>query len=240
MQNTLGRMITEELICDHILKRNDIGEDACLKAKGFVFTTESYEVQGVGHLCIMGMSAMLGLMKMETVILSSFDKDMPLYNLDRVIVPGKITQIAELYNTQLAPYPQELLDEFRAIADSDADLEDYVSPGEHWYDRILYPCSYHKTGKRPVLRAVKGTDITARMDRTAANHIRTFARQLKTAKACDRELKRSNVGEFADELIRSGGPAVDQVTKLFGPETAGRLIRNHMYGVQPPAGSGIE
>ncbi len=227
----LGRMISEELMRDYKLIRMDIGEDAHLKAKGFVFTTESYEVQGAGHLCIMEMHAMLGLMKMETVILSSFDKDMPLYNLDRVIVPGKITQIAELYDTQLSTYPGHHLDEFRAIADRDSDMEDYISAGEHWYDRILYPCSYHKTGRRSILRAGNKSDISARMDETAARHIHTFVSQIKTAEVCDKEQKRNKVREFADNLISHGGPAVDQVTRLFGSEISERLIRNHMYGV---------
>ena len=37
--------------------------------------------------------------------------------------------------------------------------------------------------------------------------------------------------EFAVNLYNNGGPAVDQIKKLFGEETAKRLILRHMYGV---------
>ena len=46
----------------HALMQEDLGADACLSAKGMTFETESWEIAGVGHLCVMRMSALLGLM----------------------------------------------------------------------------------------------------------------------------------------------------------------------------------
>ena len=59
----------------------------------------------------------------------------------------------------------------------------------------------------------------------------TFLRQLDGTPACDSAAKAEKVKAFAERLFAEGGPAVDQVTKLFGKETANRLILRWMYGV---------
>ena len=217
----LGKTFIEELEKNYTVRRNDIGSDARLSKSGMTFNTESYTVEGLGHLCVLNMKAMLGLMKMETVVLSSFEKDVPLINLDWVGAFGKETQISELYDTQLTPYPQEKLDELQKISDADSDIEDYSS-GPAWYDEILYPCSYHKTGK----------GISGRLSASAERFIKVFADQLQSAESCDAEAKKARISDFANTLVEKGGPAVNQFTKLFGRDTAERLILGHMYGVK--------
>ena len=221
----VGALMLKALSHDHTLQRNDIGADARLAKKGMVFETESYEVEGVGHFCILRMNAMLGLMKMETAVLAVWEKDLPLLNLDWVKAMGKETQIVELYDVQLAPYPMERLSAFRRILDRDGDLQDYVSPGQHWYDKILYPCSYHKSGK----------GIAQRLNAAARDYVSEYMAQLSEAPVCDSAAKREKVRDFAETLFAQGGPAVDQVVKLFGRETASRLVLGHMYGVDQGA-----
>ena len=218
----VGNRIRDLLSRSYSLKRLDLGADARLAKKGFTFETESYEVQELGHLCIMRMKAMLGLMRMETVILSVTHKDVPLINLDYVKAAGKETQIVELYNTQITSEAEELQEAFRKIRDRDADLADYTSAGKHWYDDILYPCSYHKTGK----------GVSDRLAGTARDCAGTYLSLLSSAPACDPAEKQDKVRTFAETLLKSGGPAVDQMTKLFGHDTAERMILRHMYGVR--------
>ncbi len=219
--NDLGELLKEALARSFPIRQEDIGADAKLSKKGMTFTTESYTVEGLGHLCVLRMNAMLGLMKMETVVLSSAEKDLPLLNLDWVSAFGKETQIVELYDTQLEPWPQPAQDALQEIRDRDGDLADYAAGGKHWYDEILYPCSYHKTGK----------GISPRLNAAAKAYAETFVRLAQAAPACDREAKLARTRYFAQTLFDRGGPAVDQVTKLFGREVAGRLILKHMYGV---------
>ena len=61
-----------------------------------------------------------------------------------------------------------------------------------------------------------------------------YVASLASAPACDRGQKAAKVQAFAERLFDEGGPAVDQVTKLFGDRTAKRLILRHMYGVRVP------
>ena len=223
MSNTqgLGNMVRELLAQRYPLQKEDLGTDARLSKKGMVFETEAYEIPNLGHLCILRMRAMLGLMKMETAVLAVTEKDVPLLNLDWVRAFGKETQIVELYDTQLAPYPAEALAAFDALRRRDDDLPGMTSSG-HWYDAILYPCSYHKAGK----------GLSERLAAAARDYTETFLRQLAEAPACDAAKKQARVRAFAERLFAEGGPAVDQVSKLFGRETAKRLILRSMYGVR--------
>ena len=220
----LGKLLCTELGRTWQLEKEDIGEDARLSKNGMVFDTETYAIPGIGHLCILRMRALLGLMRMETAVVAVTGKDLPLMNLDWVKAAGRETQIVELYDTQLEPYPTDLLDAFRAIRDRDADLPDMPAK-DSWYTPILYPCSYHKVGR----------GLSERLAAAAETYVKTYASQLRTAPACDapaQEAKAAKVRGYAESLLANGGPAVDQITKLFGPEVTRRLVLTHMYGVK--------
>ena len=218
----LGDMLLEQLSRTYSVVKTDVGQDAHLSKSGFAFDTEVYEIGDLGHLCFLRMKAMLGLMKMRTIVLAVKGKDVPLLNLDWVKVPGKETQMVELYDTQLHPCPEENLAAYQRLLERDAELQDYVSGGAHWYDGLLYPCSYHKTGK----------EVGDRLARAAHDYAAEYLKQLAAASDCDAAAKMAKTREFAENLLNQGGPAVDQVTRLFGRETAERLILRHMYGVE--------
>lgn len=215
----LSSFVIAALERNFAVRKNDIGKDARLARFGMEFRTKSFEVEGIGHLCTMRMKAFGGLMKMETVVIAPTGVDAPLFNVDWVWAFGKETLIAELYDTQLEPWPEAKQAEFEKLREKDADLEDAVSD-PHWYDEILYPCSYHKVGKKR----------TERFNRAAEEYIGVYCAQLAELPPCDRGQKSEKVQDFARKLASNGGSAVNMMTKLFGEETAKRVIIEHMYG----------
>lgn len=216
----LGKLLCGSLQPKYSLRRKELGSDARLSKNGMVFQTEAYAVEGLGHLCILRMNAFFGLMKMETAVLAVTGRDVPLLNLDWVNAAGKETLIAELYDTMLQPCPPDIAARFQAVKDRDGDLPE-PSSKPHWYDSILLPFSYHKSGKK----------LSQRFNRAAEDYVRVFLSGLESAPRCDQAEKGQKVRSFAETLVAHGGPAVDMVTKLFGTETARRLILRHMYGV---------
>ncbi len=216
----LGAAACSVLERDHSLVKEDIGKDEYLSAGGIELETECYTVKDFGRLCMLSMQAPGGAMKMETVILVPLYKDTPLFNLDRVITPGGETQIMELYDVQIDPYPVESLAEFQELNDADADIAD-MPKTENWYDTILYPCSYHKGGEKVIDRFQKAVE----------KYLDTYARQLKSARICDPAEKGQKVRCFAETLYENSGPAVEQIKKLFGEEAAKRLVLDYMYGI---------
>ena len=216
----LGSRMKDKLSATYELVIENIGSDSDVKKRGTKLKTEVYKVGNIGHLCILDMNAMLGLMKMETVVFCPVNRDIPLINLDSVQLMRKDTLIVELYDTQITPYPQDLLNEFELLKKSDSDLADYVSEGKRWYDDILYPCSYHKTG----------TTVNRRFAVTADKYIEAYIDQLNSAVVCDYNEKKTKIQDFASKLLGNGGPAVNEIRKLFGDDFARRLVLQYMYG----------
>lgn len=223
----LGQYATAALGQYFELIPGNIGADAHLSKRGMTFDTKSCEIKGVGHLCVMRMNAFMGLMKMETIVIAPTKVDMPLFNVDWVSALGTETLIAELYDTQVEPWPGEAQKKFEEIQEEYLDVEDNES-GEHWYDSVLYPVSIHKKGK----------GLTDRFNDAAKDYIDLFAAELAelsepaAAGKCPADLKRARVGDFARTLVENDGPAVNMMAKLFGEETMRRIVLKHMYGVE--------
>lgn len=223
----LGQYATAALGQYFELIPGNIGADAHLSKRGMTFDTKSCEIKGVGHLCVMRMNAFMGLMKMETIVIAPTKVDMPLFNVDWVSAFGTETLIAELYDTQVEPWPGEAQKKFEEIQEEYLDVEDNES-GEHWYDSVLYSVSIHKKGK----------GLTDRFNDAAKDYIDLFAAELAelsepaAAGKCPADLKRARVGDFARTLVENDGPAVNMMAKLFGEETMRRIVLKHMYGVE--------
>ena len=220
----LGQYTVDSLGRYFDLVPEDLGADARLSKRGMTFETKSWEIRGIGHLCVLRRNAVFGLMKMETIVIAPFEADLPLYNADWVNAFGTETQMAELYDTQLEPWPEESKGKFDEIKAASADLPD-APTGEHWYDAVLYPCSVQKKGKK----------LTDRFNKLAKEYTDLFVAELAAAAAsgkCPADLKKARVSEFAHKLVENDGPAVSMMAKLFGKETMQRIVRQHMYGVE--------
>ena len=217
---TIREIVISELDKRYVLKENAIGADAHLSSKGMNFTIESYEAEGMGHLCILSMNAMLGLMKMETIVLAAEDADVPLLNLDRIAAMGKRTQLIEFYDNMLEKLADADAEAYMSILRQYDNLEEYES-GEHWYDGIRYPFTFKKKKKGSI-------EV---FDDACRRYIKEYLRQIEKAPKCDPDIKRNKTADFAGRLLAEGGPAVDQMKKLFGAETAERVVMSHMYGI---------
>lgn len=202
----------------HLTKR-DIGKDAVLKKKEIRLSVEVYDIEEAGRLCILRIKAPLGIVRAESVVISPNKKDMPVFNADWFSVFGSETQLCELYDVQTAPYPQEKLDEFESIKDHDRSLKDMDSE-PHWYDEILYPCSYHK----------KGNGSPERFTDAVFAYLKTYLRQLSSAADCDPLEKQEKINIFAERLLTEEGPASSLIKSLFGDDIANKLIVGYMYG----------
>ena len=88
----IGQIVLDNFRKNFEITENDIGSDAVLKKSMMKFVTRTYDIKDYGHLCVMNMEGMLGLMKMETVILVPLDRDVPLVDFDYISAMGKIRQ----------------------------------------------------------------------------------------------------------------------------------------------------
>lgn len=199
---------------------NDIGDDRHLSHSGLNFAVHSYEIEDVGHLCAMTLKAFWGLMTMETIVISPMEKDVPLFNMDRVSAFGKDTLMVEMYDTQLEPLAEEYAAEFQELLDRDSAIGD-VESKPHWYDSIRYPFSYAKAGK----------GLSKPFERAQQDYLAVYLKLLMEAPNCNEEAKLAKNREYAEKLVSNKGPAVDTMRNHFGDETMRRVVLQHMYGV---------
>ena len=215
----LSRIAKKALEKKYDLTVKDIGEDAVFSKKGVTFNTQVCCIGDIGQICFIQVKAMLGFLKMETVVLSVSGKDIPLFNMDWVSAFGKETLICELYDVQLSPFSDEIQKRLCDIIKRDEDIPD-TEQDEQWYNNILYPCSYHKSSKH----------ATSRFNDAAIEYIKQMVNEMHRLDECEKDAKHEKIRSFAGNLYNEGSPVLDIVKEFFGEECAKRLLIGHMYG----------
>lgn len=197
----------------------DCCEFAKMKVSGMTFRVRRYEAKGLGNVSVMTASGFFGLMKMDTLIITPTQTDMPLFSYDRVHAMGNDTLIFELYDTLLGSTDLSKLDEVKKGA---AYLPDH-DLGEHWYDSIKLPQSLSKKGKKAQ---------TPGFDATAIHYFAKFLETAKTAPSCEAAPKREKARVYVEGLLANGGPSTDVFKKGIGEEKTARLFRRYLFATE--------
>lgn len=213
------RSLLEQLDALYPLTPVDTGEWRHLNVNGMKFEILAYKAAGLGHVSLMIASGMMGLMKMDTLIINPTEKDLPLYSYDRIHVMGNDTLIIELYDTMLNGCNTRPLTRVQAQY---ARLPER-NPGKHWYDGIKLPESVSKKGKK----AHRYDLNRMTMDYTAA-YLR-----LEADAVTDTEAKRAKTAVYVDGLLKHGGPSTDVFKKAMGTEKTAELFRNILFATAP-------
>ena len=203
------RTITEKFHLNAL----DTGAYQTLKANGMTFRIWAFQAEGLGHVSAMEASGFFGLMKMDTLIITPTEVDMPLFSYDRVHAMGNDTLIFELYDTMLGKADLTGLAAVKSGAESlpDHDL------GEHWYDSIKLPESLSKKGKKPQ---------TPAFDKVTRDYLEAFLTAAGNAVPCDDgDAKREKASVYVEGLLTHGGPSTDVFKKGIGEEKTADLFR---------------
>lgn len=190
-----------------------------LKVSGMKFNIRAFRVKGLGHVSVMTASGFFGLMKMDTLIITPTEVDMPLYSYDRVNAMGNDTLIFELYDTLLGHADLSMLAGVKAAARKlpDHDL------GSHWYDPIKLDVSLSKKGKKK---------DTPAFDDTAMDYLNAYLAAAKAAAPCDAEPKREKAAVYVEGLLTHGGPSTDVFKKGIGEEKTAELFRKTLFATE--------
>ena len=137
------------------LERRDMGDNATIRKSGMKFDLASYRLEGVGYCSTIRTKAMLGLMKMESLILTPLDVDMPLMSYDVMHLPGKDIVLLEMYDTQITPVDRSDMSAFEAMEEVKkryAHLPDRETPPGCSAEMLLSP-SVGKKGRGVLKKA---------------------------------------------------------------------------------------
>ena len=209
------RTITESFHLNGLV----IGEFQKMKVNGMNFQIWAFHAEGLGHVSAMVASGFFGLMKMDTLVITPTEKDMPLFSYDRVHAMGNDTLIYELYDTLLG---EADLSGLEAVKGNAASLPDH-DLGEHWYDSIKLPVSLSKKGKKA---------HTAAFDACAREYLEAYLAAAKAAAPCEAAPKREKAAVYVEGLLKNGGPSTDVFKKGIGHEKTAELFRKVLFGTE--------
>ena len=195
-------------------------EPVRFKASGMKFETLRYDAEGLGSVSLMKVSGMLGLMKMETLILNPFSKDAPLLSIDSIKAMGNNILYLEMFDTMLEPGFNA--DALAAVSETYKDLPD-KDPGEHWYDSMRVGTPFIKKA---------GSKEKARMEQAEREYLKAFLKACATAPSCDLEAKREKAKAYSEGLLKNGGPATDPVKASLGEEETAKFFRGTLFGTE--------
>jgi len=194
----------------------DCGEYKKMKVSGMTFTIRRFHAEGLGSVSSMVASGFFGLMKMDTLIITPTEVDMPLFSYDRVHAMGNDTLIFELYDTQLGDVKFTALEgvkeKYNALPDHDL--------GAHWYDSIKLGVSLSKKGKKA---------HTASFDSCTAEYLDAFLSDAKAAPGCEAGGKREKASVYVEGLLTNGGPSTDIFKKGIGDAKTADLFRRVLF-----------
>ena len=198
------------------LSELDIKEFSSLKAGGMKFSIQAYHAEGLGHVSAMSAKGFFGLMRMDTLMVVPFEKDLPLYSYDRIYAMGNDTLIVELYDTFVEKLDLSELDtvksRFAYLSERD--------PGEHWYDDIKLSQSISKKGKK-----TQKVDF----DTLAAEHFNVYL-NASPSSASDVSKKKELSARYVNGLLAQGGPSTDVFKKSLGEEKTEQLFKYVLFG----------
>lgn len=188
------------------------------KAAGMKFQVRAFTVEKLGHVSVMTASGMLGLMKMDSLIVNPFSLDAPLFSYDRIHAMGRDVLYAEMYDTMIGKTfrTQGML----AVTEKFGSRLD-VKPKPNWYDDLIVPPYVSKKGK--------GKN-KAEFDQLIGELFDAYLSALAEADPCDPEEKKKKSAVYTEGLLENGGPATDPVKAAIGREKAERLFRELLFG----------
>ena len=216
-----------------ILKENykltpvDPGRFGTIKVYGMMkFLVEQYTMEGIGNLSVMRMKMGLPLMTMATVVVTPFEKNLPLMSVDFIYMMGNRKAYIEFYDL-VAKKDEGYLQHISRLA---AISQQYAAlppcpPAPAWYDHLLTATAY---------RAGKAAD-DRQLIALLGECVRGFAEMCVEAPGlneAEQAEKRRITAEYVDSLVQRGGTSTNVFKKALGEETTRAFFGKVFFGTE--------
>ncbi len=219
MKNKTIKALLADINSVYKLKKGQ-GPVRDFSASGMRFHALSYQAEGFGHVGIMTGTGMLGLMRIETLILNPFHVDAPIFSYDRIYAMRKDILVVEMYDSLLSgSFHTETLEGIVK------DCQSQTERKESWYDPLVIPPGLHLKGKGG-----------AYYDALSRRFIQAYLAASQQADQCEPAAKRRKASVYTEGLLTYGGPATDPVKRSIGQAKTADLFRRTLFGTGDPKG----
>lgn len=209
--NTLlpASIITKEVSC---------GEFGVMKVGPVRFRIQRYQPEAFGNVSYMHGKAPLGLMDIESTIISPKDVDMPLVAIDIMRVLGKKLFLFEMYDTTLKPFAYKpYLEKFTKNL-GEGEKEEKLP----WYYQF-----------RLCLFKLKMTTANSDLvEKLLSEFLDTFMKEAEKASrlpAEDKETKIAKNNAYSEGLLENGGASTSFFLKYLGKEKTAELFHKVLF-----------
>lgn len=204
----------------YLCERVDVGVFNLVKVEGSKIHIEAYDAEGLGRVAMVEVNGFLKLWKMQSMIITPFEKDAPIYYYHRHNRKGNDIYKVEVLNMLLE---DRELKEFTPVLEKYASITD-VEDKPNWYDEIKMPGC--------VLKSIKKAE-SAKMDEVAVDHFMAYLELVENAPKCGKTRKKNATQEFVDGLVEKSGIAVLQLFRAYyDKNVAKKLCLEILFGMK--------
>ena len=209
----------EAIKSKYACKAVDAGVFAKVVIDGANFKIDAYDVAGVGRVATVQMKRLVGFWDMQSLIITPFEKDMPIYYYNRHREKGNYIYRVEVFDTQLNPVGMEDMAEV---------IEKYSSlpedpQNERWYDYLKLQSVVKKVPKNE----------KESLSPMIWEHFECYMAMLDKAADCKATEKKKKVTVFVNELSKQSGIAIVEIfIANYGENVAEKLCNEVLFGLK--------
>lgn len=208
----------EEIKSRYACKTQDTGVFEKVYIDGAKFLINAYDMKGLGRVSTVEMKRLVGFWDMQSLIITPYEKDMPIYYYNRHREKGKYIYRVEMFDTQMDPIDVKSLEE---VVAKYSNLSD-VSQNERWYDTFKLSGSAVKIAKKK-----------QEFDDVIWEHFMTYMSLLAESKEVKPSEKRKKTKVFVDGLCKQSGIAVIEIFLAnYGEKVTEKLANEVLFGLK--------
>ena len=209
----------EEIQSKYNCKSVNAGVFGKVMIEGAKFKISAFDVKGVGRVATIEMKRLIGFWEMQSLLITPYEKDMPIYYYNRHREKGNYIYRVEVFDTQLNAI--EVFD----LADIEKKYE--ALPGEEqnkrWYEDIKLYGLVKKVEKS------KKEELSP----LTWNHFQAYMNMLANAENCKASQKKKRVAAFVEELCEKSGIAIIEIFLAnYGPKVTEKLAYEVLFGLK--------
>ena len=222
--NKMVNMTMSSLKDKYELKELDIGEFKKIVVKKMLpFYTKLYTIKNLGTLSVMTLN--IGIMNVITININSFSKDLPQMTLDIVCMLNKRILYFEIFDFMINKEEEKyknFLKELKEINEKNSNLKKKnITP--NWHHAYLSGV-INKIGN-----VMNDNQLLTILKETIEAYIK-YSEKLSDLNDDDKKKKIKFYEEFADNLVKKGGMAINNFIKSIGEKKTHEFLDKAFYG----------
>ena len=210
----------EEIKSKYVCEKQDADVFGKVVIDGATFRISAYDAKGLGRIASVEMKRLIGFWEMQSLIITPYEKDMPIYYYNRHREKGSYIYRVEVFRTSYAEV------DVSAMVDV---MEKYVSlpddaQSEHWYDEFRLPAC-----------VLKKVDKNHKEDLSPMiwEHFCAYMDMLEAAPECEPAKKKKKVNAFVKELCEQGGIAIiEMFNATYNKKVTEKLANEVLFGLK--------